>query len=199
MNLVLHTKRPFDSVALRRRLKAERQPDVNGHRIDTFQVRDLPLEPAFWCADDRHTVVFSLVPSALKNVPLQPRRDQLPLEIRDVLEKRVVPPVGPLWVAGTADDWKKTWVTVLFPRMKPADRDRLNAVRTFAAWLQFDGGVTVHGAFDCRAEKEAEAVELYFRRLRTDDNPDLKMAVEDGWLTVQWRTQLETVLKALER
>jgi hypothetical protein len=31
------------------------------------------------------------------------------------------------------------------------------------------------------------------------DNPDLKTAVEGGWLTVQWRTQVETVLKALEK
>jgi hypothetical protein len=198
MNLVLHTKAAFDAGALRKRLKAERQPDVEGHQIYTFRVAGLPLPPAFWCADDRHTVVFGLVPADLGDVPIQPRRDQLPSEIRDVLKERVASG-GPLWVAGAADDWKKTRLPLLFAKVKPADRDSLNGIRTFAAWAQFEQGVTIWGTFHCRDDKDTEAVESYFKRLGKADNPDLKTAVEGGWLTVQWRTQVETVLKALEK
>jgi hypothetical protein len=146
-------------------------------------------------------VVYSLIPAALRDVPTEPRRDlgQLPRELRDVLPERVGSG-GPVWVAGTADDWKKTWAAVFFTKLKPADRDRLNNVRTFAAWLQFERSATVRGVFDCRDEKDAVALQDYLRGLAKGDNADqLKTAVENGWLMVQWRTQTDALLRALEK
>jgi hypothetical protein len=195
--LILHAKNRFDADALRKRLKAERQPDVNRHRIDTISSENIPL--SMWCADDRRTVVFALVPSALQDVPLQPRDlGKLPRELREALHDRLG--AGTLlWAIGTSEDWSKTWAAGLFQNLKPEARSRLTAIRTFAVGMQIGENVTVQGAFDCRDDRHAQALESYFRKLGKTDNPDLKTAIENAWLTLQWRTKLETLLQALER
>jgi hypothetical protein len=141
-----------------------------------------------------------MVSSDVSACPPRPRRDlsQLPREIREVLEERVAGG-GPLWIAAIADDWNKTWVQPVFAKMKPEDRTTLNRVHTLGAWVEFDQTLTVRAVFDCRDEKNAKGVEDYFRRLGKEDNPDPKLAVGDGWLTLQWRTKLDTILQALER
>jgi hypothetical protein len=195
--LILHSKTRFDADALRKRLKAERQPDVNHHRIDAISSENIPL--SFWCADDRRTVVFALVPSALQDVPLQPRDlSKLPRELREALHDRLGTGT-PLWAVGTSEDWSKTWAAGLFQNLKPEARGRLNSIHTFAVGIQIGENVTVQGAFDCRDDKHAQALEAYFRKLGKTDNPELKTSVENAWLTLQWRTKLETLLQAMER
>ncbi len=197
MVLIVHTKNRFDADALRKRLKAERQPEVNRHRIDTISNENIPL--SLWCADDRRTVVFALVPSALQDVPLQPRDvSNLPREIREALHDRLAT-ATPLWAVGTSEDWSRTWAAGLFQKLKPEARARLNAIHTFAVGMQIGENVTVQGAFDSRDDKHAQALESYFRKLGKADNPDLKTVVDNSWLTLQWRTKLETLLQALER
>jgi hypothetical protein len=200
MELILHTKAAHDADAVRKRLKAVRDSDDGKRRIDTFPLEQARFSPALWCADDRHTFVFGMVPSDVRACLPRPRHDlgQLPREIREVLDERVASG-GPLWIAATANDWNKTWAAPLFTKMKPDDRATLSHVHTFAAWVEFDQTLTVRGAFDCREEKNAKALEDYFRRLGKGDNSELTLAVGDAWLTLQWRTKLDTILQALER
>ena len=200
MELVLHTTAAHDADAVRKRLKATRDSDDGKRRIDTFPLEKPRFSAALWCVDDRHTFAFGLVPSDVAACPPRPRRDlgQLPREIREVLEERVASG-GPLWIAGMADDWTKTWAANLFANMKPDDRARLYRVRTFAAWVQFDQTLTVRADFNCREDKNAQHLEAYFRHLGKEENPEMKTAVSEGWLTLQWRTRLETILQALER
>ena len=162
VTLVLHTKRRYDPDALRTKLKAEREPDVNGRRLDSFSVPNTRLTAVVWCADG-YTLVYGLIPSDVKDAPREGQHDlrQLPRELREVLQQRV-DPVGPLWIAGTADDWTKTQAAPLFRNLKEEDRDRLNHIRTFAVWVQLEQTVRVNGTLDCRDEKSAKRVSCIF-------------------------------------
>jgi hypothetical protein len=198
VELIVHTKAVHDPDAVRKKLEAKRVMDDGDRRIDTFKLGDTNVPIVLWCADDHQTFVFGLVPSDVKACPTQPRPglEQLPHEIRDILQERVGG-VGPLWIAGTADDWTKTPAAQLFRKTKAEDRERLKAVHTFAALVQLDQAVTVRGAFDCRNEAGATGLETYLRALGKADNPDLKMVIDDKWLTLQWRTNLDTIVKSL--
>ncbi len=200
MELIVHTKSAFDADTVRKRLNAHLDSEDGKRRLDRFELGNKQLSAVLWCADDRHTFVFGLVPSDVKAVPPtpEPNLDRLPRELREVLQERVASG-GPLWIAGTSDDWSKTWAAKLFDKLPAADRARLNRVRTFAAWVQLDESVTVRGAFDCRDDAGAKGLEDYFHGLSKDGDPGLKMANDSGWITLQWRTTPETLLRSLEK
>jgi hypothetical protein len=188
--LVVRTRRAYDADRVREALKTERLAVGGDKTLDRFELKDPPLRPVLWCADD-HTLVFSLLPVYFEHIPRTPRKgiDHLPREVQKVLER--VGPGNPLWVAGHIADWDKVEWTNLLPRLKKEDLARWTAVRTFAAWLQGDRGVTVSAAIRCRDADAAGSLGAYFA------DGGWTTAREDDWLSLQWKTDLEEFRKAL--
>jgi hypothetical protein len=195
LNVVVRTRRPYDAAKVRAALKA--RPAVGGTKeLYRFDGPGVPL--VLWSADDR-TLVLGLLATHLEAVPLRPRDglEALVPELRPILRERMRP-AGPVWAAGSARDWANTAAAPLLERLGPADRARVRSVRTFGLWLQPGREVTVNGVFRCADPDAARALEQY-AQTRWGKSTNLKVVVDDDWLTVQLRADAAAVAKALGR
>ena len=66
----------YDADRVREALKTERLAVGGDKTLDRFELKDPPLRPVLWCADD-HTLVFSLLPVYFEQVPRTPREVRL--------------------------------------------------------------------------------------------------------------------------
>jgi hypothetical protein len=203
VTLVVRTRQDYDAEKLLHDLKAERAGAASGRPVYQFARPNAPFGKLSICCVDSRTAVYAVLPNHLNDIPAAPRTDleQLPRELRDVLRNRV-DPVGPLWIAGHSDDWKKSalpgMMTLLFKDMKKEDRERLLKVSTFAAWVQVHDPMLVRAVFDCGDDQTAKDLQKYLD-IPDGADPDWKASVGEGWLTVQIRTSLKKVREALER
>jgi hypothetical protein len=197
--LVIRTREPYDADKVRDKLHA-RGKSVRGKKeLYTIEVPNLPFEAGLWCADE-HTLVFGLKREHLDAVPDTPRPDldRIDGEITGLLKERMKP-AGPLWVVGHARDWSETAAGVLLLRLEKEDRDRLLKVRTVAAWVEPGQTVKVHAAFHCADAASAVALERFFTGPDPAARPDLKAFPDEDWLTLQWKTDLDTLRQKLRR
>ena len=193
--LVLRARGPFDADAVRRTLKAKQLPGRGDGRIFyQFETSgQLPLRPAVWFADDRTLLVGS--PGALESTPRTPssRPAVLPSPIRDVLRERAHQ-AGPVWIAGHVEDWSRTSLSGFTGESGAGSP--LRGVRTFAAWVRLDGGrLTLEAVARCVDEPTARRLEEASR-----DGPvgwEGKAARDGAWLTLQRRTDLESLRRLL--
>jgi hypothetical protein len=209
LTLVVQTRRSYDAEKVRAALKASRGAERGKRILYKFQPEKLPLEPVVWFAGER-TLVVGLSAEDIQAVPAdpQPGSEHLSPALREILRR--MGPAAPVWLAGHSEDWDKTTVKLLLDGQKPADRQVLARVRTFAAWLQFGEGLRLNAAFDCADAASAEALEQYLvPRERKPialfgNRPEMEAvakelgqtlkAVRDGtWLTLQAKASADTL------
>jgi hypothetical protein len=180
--LVVRTRRAFDPDKVRAALT---------------EGQGLPFKPALRLPD-KHTIVLGVVDGQLDTVPALPRTgsDHLPEEVRTALQKRL-PPAGPFWAVGAADDWSKTSLSMTFARLKKEDCDRLERVCAFAVGLDLGEKIRVNAALKGKDEAAAEALEKFFTGL--GQGVDLTMVRDGQWLTLQLTTDLNAVGRALRK
>ncbi|HZY89460.1 MAG TPA: hypothetical protein VFE78_31855 [Gemmataceae bacterium] len=196
LNVVVRTRQPYDAAKVRAALKARR---AGGGQKELYRFDGpggVPL--VLWCADER-TLVVGLLATHLEAVPLRPRDDlgSLVPELRPILRERMRP-AGPVWAAGHAADWANTAAAPLLERLGKDDRDRIRSVRTFGVWLQPGRELTVNAAFRCADPAAARGLGEYAQS-RWGKATNLKVVADEGWLTLQLRTDAAAVGKALAR
>jgi hypothetical protein len=193
--LVIRTREPYEPDEVRRRLQVRNRSVRGKTELYTIEVPNFPFEPGLWCADE-HTLVFGLKREHLDAVPETPRAGRFPGDVGAVLAERMKPS-GPLWVVGYARDWSATAAAVLVARLDKADRERLLQVRTAAAWVEPGPAIKVHAVFRCDDAAGAAGLERYFTEPAA--SPELKVVQEEGWLTLQWQTDLDTLRQRLRQ
>jgi hypothetical protein len=203
---VARTWRKIDRRTVRASLQADEREEAAGPRkgqvLYRFQMSTPPVRPTLWFADD-YTMVFDLL-GQLESVPLEPRDglDHLPA-VRDALKTRV--DAGSLiWAVATVADWEKTtnakWFQVVgtFGGLLGKERlDRLRSVHVLALGAQLEPEAKVQVDVRCQDPKA-----LRVALLGPEDAAlpkGVTAFVEDDWLTVQWKGNLDTALKALAK
>jgi hypothetical protein len=189
VHLVVRTRKPYSPERVRVALKAsrsreERTPEGGKRTLYAASVGKLPVQ--LWLADER-TLVVGLF-SKMEQVPGKPHDglSQLPAELRQAIEKRVVAG-APAWAAGHSVDWKKTWLPTVVGAVKDVPLlGRLEDVRTFALWLVATEPAKVGGAFRCANETAAAKIAREDLVPRQKDSPEaFKFSREGEWLDVQ--------------
>lgn len=185
--LIVRTRKPYDAKRVQVALKASRPRDDRAadgvkRTLYTASVRGVPA--TLWLADERTLIVglfgqFDLVPGKPHDGLRHVRTD-----LRQVVEKRI--PAGtPAWVAGHADDWKKTWLPTLAAAAKDVPLTaRLGEVKTFALWLVPSRPAKVMAAFRCADEAAATKIEVAELVPRAKDEA-FKYSRDGAWLDVQ--------------
>lgn len=204
--VVLRTSEPYVEEQLRQRLKGKRMASNSKKSLFAFRIPkpDVPLTA--WCADTR-TVVLALFADQLEPLPPQPVQDlqQLPEELRTLLQHRREP-AAPAWIAGhSARDWDKTSASLVLNRMKKEDVKRLATLRTFGLFIvpnmransptengNENGALVITGIFACKDESSARELGEHFRALRGPD-PSFKTALDGSWLMLQFRAGLDSL------
>jgi hypothetical protein len=196
--LVIRTREPYDADKVRGKLQARGKAVRGKKELYTIEVPNVPFEPGLWCADE-HTLVFGLKRDHLDAVPDTPRPDvdRFGGDIAGVLKERMKPG-GPLWVVGHARDWNETAAALLLARLDKADRERLLQVRTAAAWVEPGETVKVHATFRCGDAAGAAALAGLFTGPDPAARPDLKAFQDEAWVTLQWKTDLDTLRQRLK-
>ncbi len=194
-HLVVRTSKPYDGERLRKAIEArqpreERAPGGGKRTLYTAKVSGLPV--TLWLADDR-TIVLGLF-SNLEEVPARAHEgiDHLPSELRSLLRERL--PAGtPLWMAGHAEDWKKTWLPTLLAGLPGVPvLARLEQVKSFAVGVFPEKPIKVQGAFRCRDESAARKIAEGELAPLAKKQPQRFTYSRDGaWLDVQWKAEKE--------
>jgi hypothetical protein len=201
LNLVVRTRRPYDIDKVRAAIRGVPVRDGKKKDLYQFELRNLKTPPpVLWCVDPR-TLVIGLLPSHLETVPTTPRSglEHLPADVREVLTERVDPAAPPFWIVGHVDDALQRYAKGLFARVKPEDYERLMSIRTFAAWVQMEKQVVTQAVFRCGEPAAARGLEQWFVGPDPAVNGAVKAACEDVWLTLQYKTDVESVLHFLGR
>jgi hypothetical protein len=196
LTLVVRTRGPYNADKVREALKAHRLPGGK-RQLYSFEAQNLRLPLVLWCADER-TVVVGLRDAQMAQVPLTPVQGlgRLTAEVRTALTERRLGPGGPLWAVGHSRNWADTAAFALFPRLKEDDRKRFQAAQTVAAQVQLEPEVRVQAAFHCTEEAAARGLDRYFRDPGRA-GPQLTTVRDDTWLTLQLKTDLDAVRRAL--
>lgn len=197
--LIVRTNRPYQPESIRLALKGTNVPGSNKKHLYQFSLDDPAVQILVWCIDGR-TLAMALIPSHLEEVPTEPRTglDHLPERLRTTLKERVESGAL-LWVAGTIDDRTRTLLDTLTPQVKKENGEVISALQTFAAWVQVRQPVRVGAALQGRDDAGARMIEAVFNKPAGAANSQLKVARDETWITVQYSTDLESVLKALRK
>jgi hypothetical protein len=107
--------------------------------------------------------------------------------------------VAPAWIVGHSRQWSKTTAGKVLGGMKKEDREKLAPLQTFAVWLVPEQVLVVKGVFGCKDAASARGLEAYFHKLHGGDDPNFKTALDDAWLTLQWRTSPDFLSRLLKR
>jgi len=158
-----------------------------------------------WCIDDR-TLALALIPSHLDSVPTEPRTGlaHLPDGVRGTLQERVESGAL-LWVVGAVEERTRAWLDTLGVQLKQENLERsgvpdtFKSLRTFAAWVQLQQPVRVGAVFESKDDAAAKKIEAIFHRPGEEANPNLHMVRDKEWVTLQYKTDLETVLRTMGR
>ena len=206
--LIVRTRQDYDSEALLQHLKATQVAGTDARPVYQFeQAHANPLfRTWFVCCVDKRTAVYVLLNAThLQDVPDTAQTDlrQLSPELREVMQQRMER-VGPLWIAGHADDWKKAapaplFTEFLFKKVEPKDRERLLKVSTFAASVQPEEPIVVQATFACGSEAAAVELQKYLDIPEGNADADWKAAHAEGWLTIRGAPSLQKVRNALAR
>jgi hypothetical protein len=152
-----------------------------------------------WCADER-TLILGFRAEHFASIPDRPARgvEALVEPLRAVIQERMSPG-GPLWAVLHTDDWALPVLKLLLAELKVEDEDlkRLKRVRTLALWVQVDPQVTVRGVCAARDEDSARKLEKRYLMRWQKKRTGLTSSRDREWLTLQWKTDLETLGKAL--
>ncbi|MFO0927495.1 MAG: hypothetical protein U0736_10715 [Gemmataceae bacterium] len=189
VHLVVRTRAAYDAARVRAGLNAgkprdEPTPDGGKRTVYTCNFRNLPL--TLWLADDR-TLVIGLF-STLGQLPAKPAEAPAPFsdDLRGLVDQqRQADP--PVWLAGHARDWKKTWLPTLLANVKDVPLlTRLERLTGFALWLDLDRPARLHGTFRCADEAEARRIAADELEVRHKANPDrLEYSRDGATLTVR--------------
>ena len=213
--LVVQTRHRYDPEKVQRALRATRSPEP-GKQLFRFHVERPPVDAVLWFAAER-TLVVALTQEDLERVPETPAPGigHLTPPLQDMLKTRLGPG-DQVWAVGHAADWEKTTAKLLSGALRRRDRQVLEDVRTFGAWLQFDEGLRLNGAFHCADEPAAEALEKYLARPEGDERKPLRLlgaraenepiarelsrtlkVVRDGaWVMLQAKAGADTIRQA---
>jgi hypothetical protein len=208
LTLVVQTRRSYDAEKVRGALKANRIADAGKRVLYRFELEKIAQKPIVWFAAER-TLVVALDLDDLNAVPAnpQPGSDHLSPALREVLQ--LMGPAAPAWLAGHSGDWTRTTLKLL-PGWKDSDREVLQKVRTFAAWLNLGDGLRLNAAFDCGDAGSAEALERYLlpaerkpiallgnrpeaEAVAKELGQTLKAVRAETWLTLQAKASAETL------
>jgi hypothetical protein len=203
--LIVRTNRPYQPDHIRSALKGDRVPGSDKKNLYRFTLENPALPAVVWCIDDR-TLALALIPSHLDSVPMEPRAGlaHLPNGVRDTL-RQLVESGALLWVVGGVEERTRSWLDTLALQLKKADLERsdvldaFKSLRTIAAWVQLQRPVRVGAVFESKDDPAAKKIEAIFRRPGEEANPNPHVVREKEWVTLQYKTDLETVLKAMER
>lgn len=211
--IVFRTTGPYSQEELRQRLKGTRVASPSKKMLFSFRISRPGIPPLHaWCADER-TVVLALFADQLELLPPQPVEDlrQLPDELHTLLKQRREP-VAPVWIAGhSSREWSKTSAAMFLGRMKKEDVEKLAPLRSFGIFLvpisrlgsPAEPGnekeeLTVKGVFACKDKAGAQGLEEHFRALHGPD-ADFKTALDGPWLSLQFRTNPDSLARMLKR
>jgi hypothetical protein len=158
--LVVQTRHRYDPEKVQRALRATRSPEA-GKNLFRFHVERPPVNPVLRFAAER-TLIVTLFPEDMERVPATPEPGiaHLELPLQEVLKTRLAPG-DQVWAVGHAADWEKTTAKLLLAAMRKEDRQVLEKVPTFAAWLQFSEDLRLNGAFHCTDDAAAQALAKY--------------------------------------
>jgi hypothetical protein len=190
---VFRTRQPYDSEKVRHALNAKSAPGKStGHTLYDASFPIGNLSALLWCADER-TFLISLARESLEKaaVPGDVLRDALVPEVRGLLNERMRP-VGQLWIAGYAPDWRKSAAGLALGQLPEAWRKPLATVRAFGVWtVAADNSVTLNAVAGCESDKSAEQLEKWLASRKTDKYAPT-FARDDKWLSVQLRTDMDS-------
>jgi hypothetical protein len=212
MVLVVQTRHRYDPEKVQRALRAARSPEP-GKKLFRFHVDTPPVEAVLRFAAER-TLIVALNSEDMERVPETPEPGlaHLAPPLQEMLQKRLGPG-DQAWAVGHAADWEKTTAKLPLSAVRKDDRQVLEKVRTFAAWLQFGEGLSPNGAFHCTDEPAALALEKYLvgpdgaerkplRLLggRAENEPlarelsrTLKVVRDGDWVLLQAKAAAETL------
>ncbi len=193
--LLVRTRKPYQVEQVRSALKAERVPAADRKNLFRFSWPRPSLQAVVWCIDDR-TLALALVPSNLETMPAQPHSGlkHLPAELRGLLEERIDPGAS-VWVVGVFEERTRNLLRAV-PLLERDGLGWLGSLRGLAGWAQVQEqvrtGVALHFPDEAAARKREESWQG-----REEGGQDLKIVRDGSWLTLQYRTRLEAVLRAL--
>jgi hypothetical protein len=198
--LVARTKEPYNAGQARAQLQAQRVAGSGDRPVWRAAVPGVPL-PLYFLLPDERTVVVSLAPEHLRDVPETPYQELSQLRgtgLRVMIRERRE--VGsPLWLVAHVSNWPVVLARPLFQGLKKEDLDRLKAVRTLGVWVEPEGAdhVKVKAAFHCKDAAAAEVLDEFLQAPRRAANPSLKTSREGEWLSVQLSADLSGAGKLL--
>jgi hypothetical protein len=172
--LVVQTRHRCDPEKVQQALRATRSPEPD-RNLYRFHVEKPPVEAVLRFAAER-TLIVALNSEDMERVPVTPEPGiaHLAAPLREMLTKRLGPG-DPVWAVGHAADWEKTTAKLLLGTLRKEDRQALEKVRTFGAWLQFDEGLRLNGAFHCADDPSAQALEKYLAGPEGDERKPLRL------------------------
>jgi hypothetical protein len=198
--LVVRTRQPYDRAEVCKALDARERPR-GGKTLYSFKPASAPdwLTLFMWCADERTILIGYRLEhfASLPDKPV-PGAEALAEPVRAVVEKRMSPG-GPLWGAVHTTDWTQGVLNILVGALGIKDRDaeRLARTRTLALWVQAEPQLTVRGVCAAPDEESARLLEERYLVPWQKKGRGLTFARDKQWLTVQWKTDLARLRKAL--
>lgn len=193
--LLVRTRKPYAAQQVRSALKAERIAGADRKDLYRLSLPRPALQAVVWCIDER-TLALALIPANLDTIPLVPHEGlkHLSADLRELLEQRLDPGAS-AWVAGVFEERTQKLLGSL-PLLKRDGLEWLGTLRGLAGWIQVQDqvrtGVTLHFPDEPAARKQEE-------RLQRGADPGLKLARDGSWLTLQYRTTVEAVLRAMAK
>ncbi len=198
--LLVRTRKPYDVGRVYSALKAERVPAADRKDLYRFTLPRTEVRAFLWCIDEQTLALTVLSSSFLEVVPSQPRQGlkHLSNDLRTLLEMRVDPGAS-AWVAGVFDERAPLPFKNFLPLLNRDGLKWLGTLRGLAGWVvvqeSIQAGAALHFPDEAAARKREEALQ----GKGEDPQSQLKMARDGSWLTLQYRTTPETVLRALAR
>ena len=174
--LVVRCREPIGVLSLRRAIRAGSARQKGGKTVAEGKLGPLPVE--LWMPDPR-TVVLG---TDLRTLPARPADglERLPAPLREAIEERLAGGTA-AWVVAHSQDWTRTPFLGLAPALKALPlADRLQDVRTLAAWVPASRPLRVQAAIRAASPEAAQRLEAEAAKL-----PGLKHAREKEWLTLQ--------------
>lgn len=205
MTVVVETRQPYDSEALRKTLRAKRSVQRNGKTLYPFQlpflkIADVPAE--LWCPTET-LLVIGLEPNDLDAVPLtpQPGLEHLSPCLQGLLSARMGKDSTAILVADT-EDWEKKvaplYTFALKPRLAKHDAQIWSQVHALGLYLRFDEAVHLKGGFRLADKDAAQAMQTYLLKQRLAD-PDAVEIHEDVLVTFETQTSGDSVRQLVKR
>jgi hypothetical protein len=175
--LIVHTRRPYDTMKVRTALNAGRPVKFPNKTVYHIRPEQTELGGTLWCASAR-TLVFALQPKDLDSLPEEPITgiDRFPMQIQWLLS--TMEEGTQTWVVGSASDWDAVLTLLQWFGLTSGDRQTLAQVRAFRGGLRCDKEILGQIEIVCNDEAGAEAADKNLAARGLDAGYLHKMAEE---------------------